>query len=639
MINNKLYDEKSIESLSPLAFTRLRPGVYAGDTTYSTQLVIEIVSNAVDEFRLGHGDKIIVEIDNDNVTVQDFGQGFIPNSFREDGKSILEAAFSVLNTSGKYREDGTYEGTSLGSFGIGSKITTFLSNWLTVETHRDNQYERIDFVEGEFSKRTSGEWSEQTGTIVSWKASKEFFTHPEPEIGKLKSLFKTIVCLCPGLTIVLKDNGTTTNFFSKNGLDDLADDMVGDKEIIDNRLVMNYEEGKDKLDLVLTYTSNYSSTFVSYVNAGLVETSPIQTQIKATLTREMNKFFREKKWLKEKDENLSGEDIQEGIFIVFNATCPGVGYDSQVKTRVVKMDCKNHISAFTSALQDWLSSNEKEIKNIADKAISAKKTRDAAKKARDAARGKAEKNKKALKFDSKLADANSKDRSKCEIYITEGDSASGNLKLARIVEYQAVIPIRGKVLNCQKATAAQILKNAEIVTMMDAFFGHTGWGVDPNTSKIWYDMTKVRYGKIIIESDADVDGAHIKNLFYTFIWNICPELITQGYIYAGVPPLYKITEKNGKSYKYLKDDAALLAYRKENEGKKYIVGRMKGLGEMGLEETEECLTNPDNRIIRQVQVEDIKKANILFEQLMGTVVLPRKKFLKDYAEWSEYNVE
>ena len=183
MINNKLYDEKSIESLSPLEFTRLRPGVYAGDTTYSTQLVIEIVSNAVDEFRLGHGDKIIVEIDNDNVTVQDFGQGFIPNSFREDGKSILEAAFSVLNTSGKYREDGTYEGTSLGSFGIGSKITTFLSNWLTVETHRDNQYERIDFVEGEFSKRTAGKWSEQTGTIVSWKASKESFTHPEPEIG------------------------------------------------------------------------------------------------------------------------------------------------------------------------------------------------------------------------------------------------------------------------------------------------------------------------------------------------------------------------------------------------------------------------------------------------------------------------
>ena len=192
---SNLYDDKSIESLTPLEFTRLRPGVYAGDTTYSTQLVVEIVSNAVDEFRLGHGNEIDVEIDKDVVTVRDFGQGFIPNSFREDGKTILEAAFSVLNTSGKYREDGTYEGTSLGSFGIGSKITTFLSNWLVVETHRDNEYEKIVFNEGEFSERLHGPWTKESGTIVSWKASKEFFTHPEPEVNKLKSLFKTIVCL------------------------------------------------------------------------------------------------------------------------------------------------------------------------------------------------------------------------------------------------------------------------------------------------------------------------------------------------------------------------------------------------------------------------------------------------------------
>ena len=596
-------------------------------------MVIEIVSNAVDEFRLGHGDKIIVEIDNDNVTVQDFGQGFIPNSFREDGKSILEAAFSVLNTSGKYREDGTYEGTSLGSFGIGSKITTFLSNWLTVETHRDNQYERIDFVEGEFSKRTAGEWPEQTGTIVSWKASKEFFTHPEPEIGKLKSLFKTIVCLCPGLTIVLKDNGTTTNFFSKNGLDDLADDMIGDKEIIDNRLAINYEEGKDKLDLVLTYTSNYSSTFVSYVNAGLVETSPIQTQIKATLTREMNKFFREKKWLKEKDENLSGEDIQEGIFIVFNATCPGVGYDSQVKTRVVKMDCKNHISAFTSALQDWLSSNEKEIKNIADKAISAKKTRDAAKKARDAARESEKKKKeKVLKFDSKLADCYSKDRMKCEIYVTEGDSASGNLKMARENEYTAVMPIRGKILNVRKASLDKIQKNQEIMTMIEAF----GLKVDLKTMKLTYNKEDLRYGKIIIESDADVDGSHIKNLFYTFIWTFCPQLIIDGYIYAGVPPLYKITE--GKdTYIYLKDDAALEEYRSKNSGKKYIVNRLKGLGEMDVDETS-ILVDPDKRIIKQVTVEDATKANILFDQLMGEGVAPRKAFIQAHSQEATYGV-
>ena len=567
----KLYDENSIESLSPLEFTRLRPGVYAGDCTYSTQLLVEIFSNAVDEHNSGHGNQIDVFIDKDRVRVRDYGQGFIPNSFREDGKTILEAAFSVLNTSGKYREDGSYEGTSLGSFGIGSKITTFLSHWLNVSTYRDGQYETVSFIEGVFDgKRLTGPTTKQSGTDVEWQPSEEFFKNTEVEINKIKTLFKTISCLCPGLTINLDNNGEKITYLSTNGLNDLVDDAISDKEIIDNRLVMNYEEGKDKLDLVLTYTSNYSSTFISYVNAGLVETSPIQTQIKATLTREMNKFFREKKWLKEKDENLSGEDIQEGIFIVFNATCPGVGYDSQVKTRVVKMDCKNHISAFTSALQDWLSSNEKEIKNIADKAISAKKTRDAAKKARDAARGKNKKKEKALKFDSKLADCNGTDRTKCEIYITEGDSASGNLKMARSREFQAVMPVRGKILNTQKATLDKIQKNAEIMTMIDAF----GLTIDVKNMKVTYNKDELRYGKIIIMSDADVDGAHIKNLFYTFIWNFCPELIIDGYIYAGVPPLYKVTI--GKEYKYLKNDEELEAFKKANVGKKYIVGRMKG---------------------------------------------------------------
>ena len=188
---SNLYTDKSIESLSPLEFTRLRPGVYAGDTTYSTQLLVEIVSNAVDEFRLGHGNKIEVDIDEDRIRVRDYGQGFIPNSFREDGKTILEAAFSVLNTSGKYREDGTYEGTSLGSFGIGSKITTFLSHWLIVHTHRDGVYETVSFVEGVFEDRLTGFTSAPSGTEVEWQPSEEFFTHTEVEIGKIKSLFET----------------------------------------------------------------------------------------------------------------------------------------------------------------------------------------------------------------------------------------------------------------------------------------------------------------------------------------------------------------------------------------------------------------------------------------------------------------
>ena len=253
---SKLYNEKSIESLSPLEFTRLRPGVYAGDTTYATQLLVEIFSNAVDEFRLGHGNRIDVFIDKDKIRVRDYGQGFIPNSFREDGKTILEAAFSVLNTSGKYREDGTYEGTSLGSFGIGSKITTFLSHWLKVRTFRDNIMEAISFKEGVFEDRVIKKCTDATGTLVWWQPSEEFFTHTEVEIEKIKSLFKTIVCLCPGLTISLKDNGKEIVFFSQNGLDDLVDDAVKDKEIIANRFGMKFADGKEKMDMVLTYTSN-----------------------------------------------------------------------------------------------------------------------------------------------------------------------------------------------------------------------------------------------------------------------------------------------------------------------------------------------------------------------------------------------
>ena len=419
----KLYDENSIESLSPLEFTRLRPGVYAGDCTYSTQLLVEIFSNAVDEHNSGHGNRIDVTIDKDIVTVRDYGQGFIPNSFREDGKTILEAAFSVLNTSGKYREDGSYEGTSLGSFGIGSKITTFLSHWLEVETMRNSQIETIWFKEGIFEKRESARNRDgglMHGTTVKWQPSEEFFTHTEVEINKIRTLFKTISCLCPGLLINLIYNGIREVYESKNGLNDLVDDAVKGNEIIDNRLSVDSSFDKFRLNLVLTYTSNYSSTIVPYVNTGLTDTGAHITQLKTALTREMNKFFREKKWLKEKDENLSGDAIQEGMYLVFNYTAPSVSYDAQVKSRVTAIDTKFETQAFVEALQNWLNTNEKKVKIIADKAILARKAREAAKKARERVREGNKKKEKALKFDTKLADCNSKDRLACEIYITEG---------------------------------------------------------------------------------------------------------------------------------------------------------------------------------------------------------------------------
>ena len=631
MADSKLYTKDSIESLSPLEFTRLRPGVYAGDTTYSTQLLVEIISNSVDEFRLGHGNQIDVTIDGARVVVRDYGQGFLVNEKRDDGKTILEAAFSVLNTSGKYREDGTYEGTSLGSFGIGSKITTFLSHWLRVCTIRDKKIESVRFVEGEFDDRMTGiENAEPTGTIVEWLPSEEFFTHPEVEIEKVKSLFETITCLCPGLTINLDDNGKKTTYHSTRGLNDLADKMVKDKEIINNRFSMNFSEGKEKMDFILTYTSNYSMTMVPYVNTGLTEKGPHITQIKTVLTRELNKFFKDRKWLKSTDENLTGDDLQEGMYIVFNITAPNVSYDAQVKSNITKIGMSTFTQALTENLSLWLANNEKEIKVIADKAINAKKAREAAKKAREAARGDKKKKEKALKFDSKLADCYSKNRAACEIYVTEGDSASGNLKSARNNEFQAVMPVRGKILNTQKATLEKITKNAEIMTMIDAF----GLKRDPKTLKLTYDKDDLRYGKIIIAADADVDGAHIRNLFYTFIWNFCPQLIEDGYVYSLVAPLYKVTL--GKdTYLYLKDDEALAKFQAEHKGKKYQVNRFKGLGEMSEDETE-VLVDPEVRTLCQVTVKDATAANVLFDQLMGTGVAPRKKFIQDHSREAIY---
>ena len=634
MIDKTLYNENSIESLPPREFIRLKPGVYAGDTTYSTQLLIEIVSNSVDEFRLGHGNLIEIKIDEDSIMVRDYGQGFIPNSYREDGKTILEAAFTVLNTSGKFRQDGTYEGTSLGNFGIGGKITNFLSHKMEVQTWRDGETEALFFVEGELHTRHKpAKSNEPNGTYVRWQPSEEFFTHTEVESEKVHNYLKTLSCLCLGLTIHLEEKGKVYDYVSPRGLNDLVDEAVGTKELIDSRFDMNYSEGKNKMDIVLTYTSNYSSTIIPYVNTGLTEIGPHITQIKTIITREFNKFFKEKKWLKTNNENLTGEDIQEGMYIVFNITAPNVAYDAQVKTRVTKIDMKPFNTALAEHLNYWLHNNEKEIKFIADKAINAKKAREAAKKAREKAREQGKKKEKALKFDSKLADCFSKDRSKCEIYIVEGSSAAGGLKTARNNEFQAVMPVRGKILNTQKATLDKIQKNAEIMTMIDAF----GLKINTKTMKVTYDEDEIRYGKIIIMSDADVDGAHIKNLFYTFIWNFCPDLIYGGYIYAGVPPLYKITLPGNKGYKYLKNDEELEQYRKTNTGN-YQVNRMKGLGEMDVEQIEETLTDPNNRIIKQITIEDIDETDELFEDLMGTRIEPRKIFIREHSKEAEGQV-
>ena len=568
---SNLYTDESIESLSPLEHVRLRPGVYAGDTSDATQLAIEILANAIDEHNIGHGDKIVVNVnDNGTVQIEDTGQGFPINVLREDGETVLQASFDVMNSSGKFHDDGVYEGVSVGLNGMGAKLTNFLSNWLEVISHKDTgEYEHIWFKEGVFDKREVGTGFNWSGTTVTFKPSPKFFDDPHVNIKKLKEFCDDITCLCPKLTIVFNNESIS----HPNGISDFLKKNIGsDFEIINTPLIIQESEKKQKLDLALTYTSRNSSNIITYVNCGNTTQGPHITNIKSTITRIMNKWAKEQGILKPKEKNLDGNSLQEGLVLVCNITAENVSYNAQVKTTVTKIDTSFISSTLGRQLEVWLDNNPTDGRNIIEKALLARRAAEAAKKARAAvkAKVKAEPKKKSLNLPSKLADCYSQDRIKCEIYITEGDSAGGNLKQVRNNEYQAVLPVRGKILNTQKATLEKIMKNAEIVDMINAF----GLKVSPDGKRLVYDKSSVRYGKIIIMSDADVDGAHIKNLFYTFIWNFAPELIQDGFVYAGVPPLFRL--KNNKEIIYIKDDDALTEFKQENDISKYQVSRLKG---------------------------------------------------------------
>lgn len=631
---DKLYSEDSIQSLAPLEFCRLRPGVYVGNTEYSTQLLIEIVSNAVDEFRIGHGNKIIVTIKKDNtIIVEDNGQGFIPNAMRDDGKTVLEASFNVLNTSGKYSDDGVYEGTALGLNGIGSKLTTYLSHWLEVITHRNGRYEHIWFKEGVFDKRDVGAWDNKnkpSGTLVQWQPNEEFFTHPEVDMPVIINLFKVITCLCPGLTIELNREGQPQVIFaSKNGLMDLVDEAVKGKEILKNRLNFNFSDGKNKLDLVLTYTNAYSATIVPYVNTGLTDSGPHITQIKTILTREMNKFFREKGWLKDKDENLTGEDCQEGMYIAFNVTAPGVAYDAQTKSRVVKLDMKPFTAAIAEELQYWFAANEKDIKGIADKALNARKAREAARKARDAARGVKAKKETGLKakmqISNKFIDCTNKNPKNRNLLLVEGLSAGASAVEARNPKTDCIYMLRGKIVSPLKTAVEKILANQEMSDIVRVI----GAGFDSS-----FDVSKMNFDKIVITSDADSDGADIELLLITFFYTYMRPLVEAGKLYRAVTPLYIIRQKGKEYYCYSEDE--LTEWKNSHSGS-YDLLRAKGLGELNPEDLQKvCFMNER---YKRISISDAEKTTELLNILMGSAVEPRKQYIYDNANELGFNFE
>lgn len=617
---NNLYNKDSIQSLTPLEFTRLRPGVYVGSTEYSTQLLIEIVSNAVDEFKAGHCTEINVTIsDNNVITVKDNGQGFLINSTREDGKTILEAAFSVLNTSGKYTEDGVYEGTALGLNGIGSKLVVFLSHWAKVLSYQKGNFEEVSFEEGVFKKRKTGKVKndKESGTVVTWQASEEFFTHPEVDLKVINNLFEVLVCLCPGLTITLNEK----TFFSKNGLTDLVDSTVDkNSEIIKNRLKIDFKDNKNELNLVLTYTDKYSSTIVPYVNTGLTDTGPHITQIKTILTREMNKFFRDKGWLKEKDSNLSGDDCQEGLYLVFNITAPGIAYDAQTKSRIVKIDMHPFTGIIAQELQYWFEANEKEIKKIADKAINARKAREAARKAREAVRDKGKKEtglKAKIALSNKFIDCTNKNPSQRNLLLVEGLSAGSSAVEARNPKTDCIYMLKGKTISPRKQSVEKILANQEISDIIKVI----GGGFDKT-----FDVDKMQFDKIVITSDADSDGASIELLLTTFFFTYMRPLVEAGKLYRAVTPLYIIRQKNNEYYAYT--DEELEDWKTQHQGT-YELVRAKGLGELNARDLQKVCFEKER--YKRITISDAEKADELLEILMGVKVEPRKQYIYENA--------
>ena len=628
-----LYTEDSIKTLQPREHVRLRAGLYLGSNEYSTQLVKEIFYNSLDEHLINHGNLITVTINTETneYRVDDNGQGFPINVFKEN-KTILQRAFDTINTSGKYDDDGVYSGTSLGLNGIGSKLTNFLSNYLEVVSWNNGEFEHLRFEDGIFKWRQQGKSDHQNGTTVCWQPDPQFFQDSKSNINELKKLFEDIAGLCPSLTINLIIDGQEESFHYSNGLDDLLTSKVKDKEITQNRFRVHKEDNNKLFDMVLTYTSDYSENVTAYVNYGLTESGAHISSLKSALTKMINKYATDIGVIKKESDEFSSSELSEGLNIIFNVKCTGVSYDSQTKSRVVDLDKSLMISSIKKEFPAWLLNNEKDAKLIIDRALKARKAKESAQNAKERIRNATNKGKKFISLPTKLVDAWSKNRSECELFITEGDSAANGLIAKREGKTQAVFPIRGKILSCRKATIDKIYANQEISNIVKAL----GLDINKENGKLIYDSKKLRYNRVIMATDADPDGADIKLLLLNMFWWLCPELIEKGHLYAAVPPLYRITDKKN-NYTYLTDDADLNEYKKSHKQGTYLINRNKGLGEQSPDELAECLLRPATRNVQQIISSNFEETDNLLECFMGDNVKIRRDYLLDH--YGEVEVE
>ncbi len=625
------YSDSDIQVLEGLEAVRKRPGMYIGTTSERGlhHLVWEIVDNAVDEALAGYCDDIEVIINKNNVIeVRDDGRGMPTGMNEKTGLSTIETIFTVLHAGGKFGGGG-YK-VSGGLHGVGASVVNALSSWLEVRVYRDGH---IYFQRFENGGHPVGKLEiigdcdpERTGTTVSFKADPEIFTETTVyNYDTLANRLEELAFLNKGLRIILEDLRNDEKkqvFHYEGGIKEFVKKLNKDKKPLHEEVV--YVEGMEdgiSLEVAFQYNEEYNSNIYSFTNnINTHEGGTHEDGVKRALTRIMNNYARNNKLLKDNDDPLTGDDVREGLAMIISCKHPNPQFEGQTKTKLGNAEVRKIADdVFSEGLERFLLENPVEARTIVEKSITATRARLAAKRAREATRRKGDLD--ITNFYGKLADCKSKDPSECEIFLVEGDSAGGSAIKGRDSMTQAILPLRGKILNVEKARLDRALGNEEIRTIITAF--GTGIGEE-------FDLSKLRYDKIIIMTDADVDGAHIRVLLLTLFYRFFRPIVEAGHVYAAQPPLYCI--KHGQTRKYVLDDRErdeYLATLAPNTKRDIL--RMKGLGEMDPEELNETTMDITKRVLRKITVEDARSADEAFSQLMGDEVEPRRKFIEDNA--------
>ena len=632
--NDNNYNASSITVLEGLEAVRVRPGMYIGSVSIKglNHLIYEIVDNSVDEHLAGYCDTIKVTLEADgSATVEDNGRG-IPVEMHEKGVSAERVVFTTLHAGGKF-DNNAYK-TSGGLHGVGSSVVNALSSRLTVRVKKggciyEDSYERgIPTKELENGLLPVVGKTRETGTIINFLPDDTIFDKTRFKEDEIKSRLHETAYLNPNLTILFSDlRGPLfeeVTFHEPEGIIGFIKDMNKSSEPVCDVIYYKGESEGIEVEVALQYVNEFHENVLGFCNNIYnAEGGTHLTGFKTMFTNVINTYARELNILKEKDPNFTGADVRNGMTAVVSIKHPDPRFEGQTKTKLDNQDAAKAVSKVTGdEIVRFFDRNLEVLKSIigcAEKAAKIRKTEEKAKT------NMLTKQKYSFDSNGKLANCESRDASKCEIFIVEGDSAGGSAKTARNRQYQAILPIRGKILNVEKATIDKVLANAEIKTMINAFgcgFSE-GYGND-------FDISKLRYDKIIIMADADVDGAHISTLLLTLFYRFMPELIFEGHVYLAMPPLYKAMPAKGKE-EYLYDDKALEKYRKSHKGS-FTLQRYKGLGEMDAEQLWETTLDPERRILKQVEIEDARMASEMTELLMGNEVPPRKAFIYEHAE-------